>query len=102
MFDTLTSLFAFRESTFSSERHVEEYNMAKLIKKEGFSKPKIFKLKKAFSNSGRPLKIVALGKGCTQTNGMMDDGWFWFYDENSQTYHQRIIENFYEEEAENL
>lgn len=92
----------FCDVAFLNKKIVEEYNMAKLIKKEGFSKPKIFKLKKAFSNSGRPLKIVALGKGCTQTNGMMDDGWFWFYDENSQTYHQRIIENFYEEEAENL
>ena len=76
--------------------------MAKLLRKEGFAKPRIFKLKKTFSNSGMPQRIVALGKGYTQTKGMMDDEWFWLYDENSQVFHQRIIENFYEEEAENL
>ena len=92
----------FCDVAFLNKRIVEEYNMAKLIKKEGFARPRIFKLKKAFSNSGWPQKIVALGKGYTQTKGMMDDEWFWFFDENSQTYHQRIIENFYEEEAENL
>ena len=92
----------FCDVAFLNKRIVEEYNFARLIKKEGFTKPKVFVLKDKYSESGRQQRIVALGKGSTKNEGMINDEWCWYFDDKGKIYHQMEIENYYEEEAENL
>ena len=93
----------FCDVAFLNKRIAEEYCVAKNIRKEGFEKPKVFVLRNEISHTRMPQRIVALGKGVTETEGMINDRWFWYYDESNEIYHNRIIENFYkEEEAENL
>lgn len=92
----------FCDVAFLNKRIVEEYNIAQLVKKKCFDKPKVFLLKDSSSKLVLPQRIEALGVGYTQTKGMVNDEWFWYYDGNSRTFHQKLIENYYEEEAENL
>ena len=92
----------FCDVAFLNKKIVEKYSVEQLIKKEGFAKPKVFIIKDEFSDSGMQQRIVVLGKGYTKNKGMMKDEWFWYVDENGKIHHQLEIENFYEEEAENL